>query len=145
MFRFTIQAAKHRDADAICKISKTVLNSELSPDELKKLYVEIIENVEQIVMIAVNSGHTVGFIHARRVRDIVLGYYTEIVAIALLPYYQDHGGGTSLLMGVEQWSRQMLTPELKCIIKNDNETVKRLLKSCSYKEKGLGVYEKTIV
>ena len=145
MFQFTVQAAKHRDADTICKISQKVLNSEISPDELKKLYVEMIEDVEQIVMIAVNSGHTVGFIHAKRVRDLALGVYTEIAAIALLPYYQKRGGGTSLLLGVEQWSSQMLTPGLKCILKNDNETVKHLLKSCGYIQNGLGVYEKTIV
>lgn len=145
MFQFTVQAAKHRDADAICKISKSVLNSEISPDELKKMYAEIIENFEQIVMIAVNSGHTVGFIHAKRVRDLAFGIYTEIAAIALLPYYQNRGGGTSLLLCVEQWSRQMLTPELKCILKNDNEAVKRLLKSCGYAQNGLGVYEKTII
>ena len=132
MFQFTVQAAKHRDADTICKISQNVLNSDIPPDDLKKLYVEIIENVEQIVLKAINSKHTVGFIHARRVSDLVYGSYTEIVTIALLPYYQNRGGGTSLLLGVEQWSRQMLTPELKCVLKNDNEAVRRLLKSCGY-------------
>ena len=145
MFQFTVLAAKHSDAEAICKISKSVLNSDIPPDELKSLYVEMIENVEQIVMIAVNSGHTVGFVHAKRVRDLVLGVYTDIAAIALLPYYQKRGGGTSLLLGVEQWSRQMLTPELKCILKNDNEAVKRLLKSCGYIDNSFGVFEKTIV
>ena len=145
MFRFTIQAAKHSDADAVCRIASTVLNSDIPSDKMKKLYYEIIEDVEQIVMVAVNSGHAVGFIHARRISDLVYGSYTEMVTTALLPYYQKRGGGTSLLLGVEQWSRQMLTPELKCILKNDNEAVKRLLKSCGYIQNGLGVFEKTIV
>lgn len=145
MFHFTIQAAKHCDANAVCRIAKRVLLSEITPDKMKKLYVEIIENVDQIIMIAVNSGKTVGFIHARRVEDLVFGCYTEIVTIALLPYYQRRGGGTSLLLGAEQWSRQMLTPNLKCTLKGDNMAVKALLHGCGYVENGQGAFEKTIV
>lgn len=145
MFRFTIQAAKHSNVDAVCRIASTVLHSEIPPDKLKRLYVEIIEDVEQIVMIAVNSGHAAGFIHARRVNDLVYGNYTEIAAIALLPYYQKHGGGTSLLLGVEQWSSQMLTSELKCIPKTENIAMKQLLTVCGYKKNVSGVFEKTIV
>ena len=145
MFRFTIQAAQHSDVNAVCKIASTVLNSELPPDKLKQLYFEIIENVEQIILLAVNSAHTVGFIHARRVNDLVCGSYTGIVSIAFLPYYQRHGGGTELLYGVEEWSRQMLTPKLKCVLKSDNEAVRQLLKSGGYTESSPQNYEKTIV
>ena len=143
MFRFTIRAAKHSDAEAVCRIAGTVLNSELPPDMLKRLYAKIIEDVEQIVMVAINSAHTVGFIHARQVKDLVLGKYTEIAAIALLPYYQKRGGGTSLVFGVEQWSRQMLTPDIRC--KSDNVAVKQLLKGCGYTQNGNDIFEKTIV
>ena len=143
MFQFTVQAAKHSDADAICKISKSVLNSDIPPDELKKLYVEIIEDIEQIILTAVNSGHTVGFIHAKRVKDLVLGVYTEIVTVALLPYYQKRGGGTSLVLGVEQWSRQMLTHDIRC--RSDNVVVKQLLKGCGYTQNGNEIFEKTII
>ena len=131
--------------NAVCNISEKVLNSALTPDALKKLYTEILENVEQIIMIAVNSGHTVGFAHARHVRDLVFGDYTELVSIAMLPYYQKRGGGTLLLLGVEQWSRQMLIPELKCILKNDNVAVKRLLTGCGYAQNSFGIFEKTII
>ena len=145
MFHFTVQAAKHINADAVCKIADTVLHSEIPFDRLKRLYVEILEDVEQIVMVAVNSAHTVGFIHARRVSDLVYGSRAEIVTVALLPYYQRRGGGTALLFGVEQWSRQMLITDLKCAPKSDNEAVKHLLKRCGYIENELGVYEKTII
>lgn len=144
MFNFTVQAARHCDINAVCKITKNVLHSEIQPDNMKRLYLEIIENVEQIIMIAVNSGKTVGFIHARRVNDLVCGCYTEIVTMALLPYYQRRGGGTSLLLGVEQWSRQMLTPNIKCILKSDNTAVKALLQGCGYVENGRA-FERTIV
>ena len=145
MFQFTIRAAKHSDAEAVCRIAGTVLNSELPPDMLKRLYAKIIEDVEQIVMVAINSAHTVGFIHARQVKDLVLGKYTEIAAIALLPYYQKRGGGTSLLLGAEQWSRQMLTSKLKCIPKNDVTAIKQLLTVCGYEENVSGVLEKIII
>ena len=145
MFRFTVQAARHCNANAVCRITKEVLHSEMPPDTIRKLYFEIIEDVEQIIMIAVNSAHTVGFIHARIVNELVLGRYTEIVDIALLPYYQRHGGGTSLVLGVEQWSRQMLAPNIKCNLKSDNGAVKALLQGCGYVENGLGAFEKTIV
>ena len=143
MFKFTVQAAKHSDADAVCNIARSVLNSEIPPDKLKKLYFEMIEDIGQIVMTAVNSGHIVGFIHARHVRDLVIGDHTEIVAIALLPYYQKRGGGTSLVLSVEQWSRQMLTPDIRC--RSDNIAVKHLLKDCGYTQNGNETFEKTIV
>lgn len=145
MFQFTIQAAKHNNFDAVCKIARNVLNSGLSADSFKKQYLKIIEDVDQIIMIAINSGHTIGFIHARRMSDMINGSYTEIVGIALLPYYQRRGGGTLLLLGVEQWSRQMLTPDIKCILNHENKAVQKLLTSCGYDENDSGVYEKTIV
>lgn len=145
MFRFTVQAAKHSDANAVCKIASTVLNPKIPPAKMKRQFFKIIEDIEQIVMVAVNSAHTVGFIHARRMDDLVYGSYTEIVTIALLPYYQKRGGGTSLLMGVEQWSRQMLITDLKCIKKINNIAADHLLKGCGYTQNPLGVFEKTII
>lgn len=145
MLHFTIQSAGLGEAEAICKISKKVLNTELSRDEIKRLFEEIFEDVEQIIMTAINSAHTVGFVHARRVKDFVRGSYTEIVSIGIYPYYQKQGAGTSLLLGVEQWSRQMLTPELKCIPPRDNEGMRRLLTGCGYVENGQGIFEKSIV
>lgn len=145
MFQFTVQSADHSNIDAVCKISQRVLNSELPSDKLTKQYLAIIEDIEQIVMIAENSGHTVGFVHARRVSDLVYGNYAEIVAIALLPYYQRRGGGTSLMLGIEQWSKQMLTSELKCFPKSDNIAVRQLLIGCGYAESKPGIFAKTIV
>lgn len=145
MFHFTVRAAKHSDINAMCKISQGVLGSSLQLENLEKLYIDIIEDVEQIVMVAVHSGHAAGFIHARRVNDLVCGCYTEIVTIALLPYYQRRGAGTLLVLGVEQWSSQMGTPNIKCVLKSDNEAVKVLLQSCGYVENGFGAFEKTIV
>ena len=145
MFKFIVKAAKHSDADAVCRIAATVMNSEIPPDRLKKVFLDIIENVDQIIMIAINSTHTVGFVHARHVRDLVLGDHTEISTIALLPYYQRRGGGTSLLLGVEQWSRQMLITKLRCSLNNDNLAAKQLLTGCGYLEKDQRVFEKTIV
>lgn len=143
MFRFTIRAAKHGDINTICKISQRVLANQLEDPE--KLYVNIIEDVEQIVMVAVHSGHAAGFIHARRVSDMTLGTYTEIAEIAMLPYYQRCGGSKSLIFAVEKWSSQMVTPNLKCILKSKNEAVKTLLLSCGYVENGFGAFDKTIV
>lgn len=145
MLHFTIQSAKRGDAEAVSKISEKVLEASISHDELKNLFLEIIEDVEQIIMTAINSAHTVGYIHARRVKDLVFGSYTELVSIALYPYYQKQGAGTSLLMGVEQWSRQMLTPKIKCIPRCDNEGMRRLLISCGYNENEHGIFEKTVV
>ena len=144
MFQFTVQAAKHKNVDAVCRISNTVLNSGLPHESLKKLYFDIIQDVEQIIMIAVNSGHTVGFAHARRVKDLVCGCYAELVTIALLPYYQRRGGGTSLMFGIEQWSRQMLTGDLRCFPKTDDPAVDRLLEGCGYIQNSSGVFEKTL-
>lgn len=145
MFQFTVRAADHFDVNAICKITQKVFDPSIDEDELKRLCVGIIEDIEQIVMVAVNSNHVVGFIHARRVTDMIFGRYTEISEIAMLPYYQRRGGGSSLVFGVEQWSSQMLTNKIKCILKSQNEAVKALLLKCGYVENGLGAFEKTII
>ncbi|MDE6726684.1 MAG: GNAT family N-acetyltransferase [Oscillospiraceae bacterium] len=145
MFRFNIMAAKHSNAKEVCKISQKVLGAEMPFEKMKTLFVEIIEDIEQIIMIAVHSGHTVGFIHARIVRDLVRGRYTEIVGIALLPYYRNRGCGISLIFAAEQWSSQMLVNKLQCNLKSDNEAVKSLLKKCGYLENGLEAFEKTIL
>lgn len=145
MFRFNIMAAKHSNAKGVCNVAQRVLGAELPPEKMQKLFVEIIEDVEQIIMIAVHSGHTVGFVHARIVRDLVCGRYTEIVGIALLPYFRKRGCGISLMFAAEQWSSQMLVNKLQCNLKSDNETVKSLLIKCGYLENGLGAFEKTIV
>lgn len=145
MFHFTIRAAKHSDLNAVCKISQKVLSSALPFDELEKLYVNIIEDIEQIIMVAEHSGHVTGFIHAKRASDLTFGTYTEIVEIAMLPYYQRHGASKSLIFAVEKWSSQMVASNIKCILKSENEAVKALLLSCGYVETGLGAFEKTIV
>ena len=145
MFQFTVQSANHSNVEAVCKISRKVLNSPLQIERMRRIYVEIIEDIEQIVMIAVHAGKAVGFIHAHRVNDLLCGTYSEISNVALLPYYQRRGAGTLLVLGVEQWSRQMITPDLKCILKSENEAVAALLKGCGYVENGLGAFEKTIV
>lgn len=145
MFRFTVRAAKHGDINSVCKISQKVLGSALQLEVLEKLYVNIIEDIEQIVMVAIHSEHTVGFIHAKRVSDLTFGTYTEISEIAMLPYYQRRGGSASMIFAVEQWSSQMVTTNLKCLLKSENEAVKALLLSCGYVENGFGAFEKTIV
>lgn len=145
MFHFTVRAAKHSDINAVCKISQKVLGSALQLENLEKLYVNMIEDIEQIVMVAVHSGHVAGFIHARCVSDMTFGTYTEIIEIAMLPYYQRRGGSKALIFAIEQWSGQMGTPNIKCVLKSDNEAVKALLQSCSYVENGFGAFEKTIV
>lgn len=145
MFHFTIRAARHKDIADIYKICQDVLNVPLSPEKMTKVYVDIIEDTEQIVMLAVHAKRTVGFIHARRVNDLLLGTYSEIINIALKPYYQKRGAGTFLVLGVEQWSRQMVTPYLKCTLKSENAAVTALLKSCGYAENSPGAFEKTIV
>lgn len=145
MFQFTVRAADHFDVNAICKITQRVFDPSFDETELRKLCIGIIEDIEQIVMVAVNSNHVVGFIHARRVTDMIFGSYTEISEIAMLPYYQRRGGGTSLVFGVEQWSSQMLTNKIKCILKSQNEAVKALLQGCGYVENGFGAFEKTTV
>lgn len=144
MFHFTVRAAKHSDINAVCKISQKVLGSALRLDELEKLYVNIIEDIEQIIMVAFHSGHVAGFIHAKRASDLTFGTYTEIVEIAMLPYYQRRGGSKSMIFAVEQWSDQMVTTNIKCILKSESETVKALLLNCGYVENGLGAFEKTI-
>lgn len=145
MFHFTIQAAVHKNVCALCAIRERVLGVSLSPEHLKRIYFEIIEDAEQIILLAFHSRKTVGYIHARRVNDFSCGEFTEISEIALLPYYQKRGAGTFLVLGVEQWARQMAVRVMKCNLKSDNEAMKALLKGCGFSESGLGAFEKTII
>lgn len=145
MFRFTIQAAKHKDAKAVCRICGEVLTSEISPEITGAMFTKIIEDIEQIVMVAFISGHVAGFIHARIVRDLVLGQYVEIVNIAMAEYYQRKGGGTSLVQGVEQWCCQMQNHKTMCFLKSENEAMRSLLTRCGYLENSVGAFEKYIV
>lgn len=143
--RFTIQAAKHKDSKAVCRICGEVLSSELPQEKTAEMFTEIIEDAEQIVMVAFISGHVAGFIHARLVRDLVLGEYAEIVSIAMAEYYQRKGGGTSLVFGVEQWCGQMRKHRTICFLKSENEAMRSLLTRCGYRETGVGAFEKYIV
>lgn len=145
MFHFTIQAAVHKNVGALCTIRERVLGVSFPPERLKRIYFEIIEDVEQIVLLAFHSRKTVGYIHARRVNDFSSGEFTEISEIALLPYYQKRGAGTFLVLGVEQWGRQMALRAMKCNLKSDNEAMKALLKGCGFSESCPGAFEKTIV
>lgn len=145
MFHFLVKAAKHRDIAAVCRLSQKILNPTIPLKELEKLYVGIIEDIEQIVMVAARSGHMAGFIHARRVSDLTSGTYTEINEIAILPYYQGRGCADLLISAIEQWSSQMVTPKIKCIIKSYDEAVKALLQNRGYVDNGFGAFEITIV
>lgn len=145
MLQFTIQAAKHKDAKAVCRICGEVLSPELSPDKTEAMFTKIIEDLDQIVMVAFTSGHVAGFIHARQVRDLVLGQYVEIVRIAMSEYYQRKSGGTSLIFGVEQWCSQMQNHKVRCFLKSENEAMRSLLTRCGYQENGVGAFEKYIV
>lgn len=145
MLRFTIQAAKHNDAKAVCRICREVFSTALPPDKMTATFTGIIEDIEQIVMVAVISGHAAGFIHARQVRDLVLGKYVEIVCIAMSEYYQRKSGGSSLVFSVEQWCSQMRNNKMICFLKSENEAMRSLLTRCGYQENGVGAFEKYIV
>lgn len=142
---FTIQSAKHKDAKAVSRICGEVLSPELTPDKTEAMFTKIIEDLDQIVMVAFTSGHVAGFIHARQVRDLVLGKYVEIVCIAMSEYYQRKGGGTSLIFGVEQWGSQMRNNKTICYLKSENDAMRSLLTRCGYQENGVGAFEKYIV
>lgn len=145
MLHFKIQAAKHKDAKAVCRICGEVLSSELPPEKITEMLTEIVEDAEQIIMVAFISGHVAGFIHARLMRDLVLGEYAEIVQIAMAEYYQRKGGGTSLVLGVEQWCSQMRRDKTICFLKSENEAMRSLLTRCGYRENTVGAFEKNIV
>ena len=122
-----------------------MLGSELPPDKMDKIFTQIIDDVGQIILVAVTSGHVAGFIHAREVRDLTLGRYVEIVEIAMLEYYQRSGGASSLIYGVEQWCCQMRTHKTVCILKSENDAMRSLLISCGYREYGIVAFEKYLV
>lgn len=145
MFHFTARPAVHADMKAICKICRDALNSELPQKELERVYTEIIEDVSQMVMVSVHSGHVAGFIHARRVLDMVLGEHAEIVTAAMNPYYRGKGGGALMLAGIEAWSSQMLAPKIICVLKSENGAFGTLLQNNGYVCGGFGAFEKTIV
>lgn len=145
MLHFTIRAAEHNDAKAVCRICGEVFSPEIQQDEMLQIFTKIIEDVEQIVMVAFISGHVCGFIRARLVRDLVLGEYAEIVNIAMSEYYQRKGGGTSLVFGVEKWCMQMRRHKTICFLKSENEAMRSLLKRCGYLENSVGAFEKYIV
>lgn len=142
---FTIQAAKHKDAKAVSRICGEVLSPELPPDKTEAMFTKIIEDLDQIVMVAFTSGHVAGFIHARQVRDLVLGQYVEIVRIAMSEYYQRKSGGSSLIFGAEQWCGQMRNHKMMCFLKSKNEAMRSLLTRCGYRENSVGAFEKYIV
>lgn len=145
MLHFTIRAAEHNDTKAVCRICGEVLSPELSPDDTEAMFTKIIEDIDQIVMVAFISGHVCGFIHARRVSDILLGQYVEIVHVAMSEYYQRKSGGTSLIFGVEQWCAQMQDHKTMCFLKSENEAMRSLLTRCGYRENSVGAFEKYIV
>lgn len=145
MFHFTARPAVHADMKAVCKICRDALNTELPQKELERVYTEIIEDVSQMVMVSVHSGHVAGFIHARRVFDMVLGEHAEIVSAAMNPYYRGKGGGKLMLAGIEAWSSQMLAPKIICVLKSENEVFKTLLQNNGYVRGGFGAFEKTLV
>lgn len=144
MLHFTIRAAEHKDAKAVCRICTETLSPEIHPDEMTKMFTAIIEDVEQIVMVAFISGHVCGFIHARLVRDIVRGEYAEIVNLAMSEYYQRKNGGTSLIFGVEQWCSQMQRHKSICFLKSENDAMRSLLTKCGYRENSVGAFEKYV-
>lgn len=145
MFNFKIRAASHADKNAVCRIAANIPGSALTPGELDRIYTEIIDDVSQVVMVAVHSGHAAGFIHARHIFDMVLGECIEIVSIAMNPYYQNRGGEAMLLAALEKWSGQMLVLRIIYVLKGENEAVKALLRSKGYVDNGFGAFEKTIV
>lgn len=145
MLHFTIRAAELNDAKAVCRICGEALSPEIQQDEMSEMFTGIIEDVEQIVMVAFISRHVCGFIHARLVRDLVLGEYAEIVNIAMREFYKRKSGGMSLVFGVEQWCSQMQRHKIICFLKSENEAMRSLLTKCGYQENGFGAFEKNIV
>lgn len=145
MLHFTIRAAEHNDVKAVCRICGETLSPEIQQDKIATMFTKIIEDVEQIAMVAFISGHVCGFIHARLVRDLVLGEYAEIVNISMSEFYQRKSGGTSLIFGVEQWCSQMQRHKMICFLKSENEAMRSLLTKCGYQENTVGAFEKYIV
>ncbi len=144
MFNFKIRQATHADKNAICRIAANSIKSPLAQEELYRLYTEIIEDISQVVMVFVHSGHVAGFIHARRVCDMICGEHIEIVEIAVNPYYQNRGGEELLLAALEKWSCQMLIPRMTSVIKVETETIKEIFQNCGFTINGFGDFEKTI-
>ena len=144
MFNFKVRSASHADKNAVCRIAASIPGHALTPKELDRIYTEIIEDISQIVMVSVHSGHAAGFIHARHEFDMVYGECIEIVSIAMNPYYQNRGGEAMLLAALEKWSGQMLVPRIVYVLKGEDEAVKALLKSKGYVDNGSSAFEKTI-
>ena len=144
MFRFEIRAACHKDIVGICKIIRRVMDTDISDKRLEEIYTGIVEDINEIIMIAKHARVVAGYIRARRLKDFSRGYYAEISEIALLPYYQRRGGGTDLVYGVEKWGGQMLIPKIICNLQSDNEGAAALLKKCRFVETRPGAFEKTI-
>lgn len=145
MLHFTIRAAEHNDAKAVCRICGETLSPEIGQDEMANMFTKIIEDLEQIVMVAFISGHVCGFIHARLTQDLVLGEFAQIEKIAMSEYYQRKSGGTSLILGVEQWCSQMQRHKSICFLKSENEAMRSLLTKCGYLENSVGAFEKYII
>lgn len=145
MYHFTVEIAKYKHINTVCRINETVFGSTKLADIRRNIFIEIIEDIEQVILIAKNGNNFAGYIHARHQKDLSNGYYVDIAEIAMTPYYQNHGGGTKLVLGVEQWSRQTLYNLLKCRFHNDNIAMKALLEGCGYSNNGYGEFEKTIV
>lgn len=145
MYHFVVEIAGYEHIDSVCRINEAVFGSKLPLDFRKNFFVEIIEDVEQVILIIKNGKNLAGYLHARHQMSLRDGYYVDIAEIAISPYYRKQGGGTELIFGVEQWSRQTLYELLKCSFHSENIAMKALLEGCGYSKNRFGEFEKTII
>lgn len=145
MHNFIIRYANHKDLNGICSLAKKCFDLNVKDSELRANVSSILDDLQQAVLVVINSSHIVGFIHARYVQNIMSGNYTEISEMGVLPYYQRRKCGTKLVLSVEKWCESMAVHNIKCILKSANPAVEALLIKCGYTKNCDCAFEKTIV
>ncbi len=121
MYKFSVRPAVDQDAASIFRINNAFEGIGLFLEETQSMLREIISDETSVVLVAVNSGHVVGYVHAVDISSLMESRYVEIVGLGINAYYREKGAAIALLRAIQKWAEQMTAKKIIFPIKTSDE------------------------
>jgi len=112
---YTIREAGINDSETIHELS-TQLGYETSIAAVRNRLQKILENQDNCVYVAINSGRVVGWIHGFYTMRVETDFFVEIGGLVVHEHFRKHGIGKKLADKVIEWavSRNCLHVRVRC-------------------------------